>query len=453
MFKKILIANRGEIALRIISACRELGIRTVAVYSEADRDALHVRFADEDVCIGPAPSSASYLNISAIVSAAEITEADAIHPGYGFLSENAYFAEILQDCHITFIGPTPDTIRRMGDKSVARQTVAAAGVATVPGSPGPVGSLEEALEFAGKVGYPVILKASAGGGGRGMRVGRDERELQEAFETARTEAEKAFGNAEVYLERYVEDPRHIEFQVFGDRHGNLAHMGERECSIQRRHQKLIEEAPSPALDDDLRARMGEAALRAARAVNYQNAGTVEFLLDRGGRFYFMEMNTRLQVEHPVSEEVTGIDLVRTQLRLAMGEPLPAEGIAPTHGHAIEFRINAEDPSRGFLPSPGPLRRFRPPLGRGVRVDTHAYEGYTVPPTYDSLVAKLIVSDDTRSLALGRAAQALAEFEVEGVSTTLPLFREMVESEPTFRAGVYTTAYLEEAAGRLSSLTL
>ena len=302
MFKKILVANRGEIALRIISACRELGIRTVAIYSEADRDALHVRFADEDVCIGPAPSSASYLNISAIVSAAEITEADAIHPGYGFLSENAYFAEILQDCHITFIGPSPEAIRKMGDKSVARQTVTAAGVPTVPGSPGAVADLDEALSFAKKVGYPVILKASAGGGGRGMRVGRDEKELTDAWETARAEAEKAFGNAEVYLEKYVEEPRHIEFQIFGDRHGNLTHMGERECSIQRRHQKLIEEAPSTALDEDLRRKMGEAAVRAARSVGYVNAGTVEFLLDRGGRFYFMEMNTRLQVEHPVTEE-------------------------------------------------------------------------------------------------------------------------------------------------------
>jgi acetyl-CoA carboxylase biotin carboxylase subunit len=444
MFKKILIANRGEIALRIISACRELGIRTVAVYSEADRDALHVRFADEDVCIGPAPSSASYLNISAIVSAAEITEADAIHPGYGFLSENAYFAEILQDCHITFIGPTPDTIRRMGDKSVARQTVAAAGVATVPGSPGPVGSLEEALEFAGKVGYPVILKASAGGGGRGMRVGRDERELQEAFETARTEAEKAFGNAEVYLERYVEDPRHIEFQVFGDRHGNLGHMGERECSIQRRHQKLIEEAPSPALDDDLRARMGEAALRAARAVNYQNAGTVEFLLDRGGRFYFMEMNTRLQVEHPVTEEVTGIDMVKEQIAVAAGERLSFAGQSLTpRGHAIEFRINAEDPVR-FTPSPGRIAAFHSPGGPGVRVDTAAYQGYVIPPHYDSLIAKLIVSGRDRAEAISRGRRALDLFVVEGVQTTIPMHRRILD-EADFLDGRLSTRFMERFA--------
>ncbi len=444
MFKKILIANRGEIALRIISACRELGIRTVAVYSEADRDALHVRFADEDVCIGPAPSSASYLNISAIVSAAEITEADAIHPGYGFLSENAYFAEILQDCHITFIGPTPDTIRRMGDKSVARQTVAAAGVATVPGSPGPVENLEEALSFAGKVGYPVILKASAGGGGRGMRVGRDERELQEAFETARAEAEKAFGNAEVYLEKYVEDPRHVEFQIFGDRHGNLGHMGERECSIQRRHQKLIEEAPSTALDDDLRERMGEAAVRAARSVNYQNAGTVEFLLDRGGRFYFMEMNTRLQVEHPVTEEVTGIDMVKEQIAVAAGERLTFAGQSLTpRGHAIEFRINAEDPER-FTPSPGRIAAFHPPGGPGVRVDTAAYQGYVIPPHYDSLIAKLIVSGRDRAEAISRGRRALDLFVVEGIQTTIPMHRRILD-EPDFLDGRLSTRFMERFA--------
>ncbi|HTO75558.1 MAG TPA: acetyl-CoA carboxylase biotin carboxylase subunit [Thermoanaerobaculia bacterium] len=444
MFKKILIANRGEIALRIISACRELGIRTVAVYSEADRDALHVRFADEDVCIGPAPSSASYLNISAIVSAAEITEADAIHPGYGFLSENAYFAEILQDCHITFIGPTPDTIRRMGDKSVARQTVAAAGVATVPGSPGPVENIDEALSFAGKVGYPVILKASAGGGGRGMRVGRDERELQEAFETARAEAEKAFGNAEVYLEKYVEEPRHIEFQIFGDRHGNLGHMGERECSIQRRHQKLIEEAPSPALDDDLRTRMGEAAVRAARSVNYQNAGTVEFLLDRSGRFYFMEMNTRLQVEHPVTEEVTGIDMVKEQIAVAAGERLTFAGQSLTpRGHAIEFRINAEDPER-FTPSPGRIVAFHPPGGPGVRVDTAAYQGYVIPPHYDSLIAKLIVSGRDRAEAISRGRRALDLFVVEGIQTTIPMHRRILD-EPDFLDGRLSTRFMERFA--------
>jgi len=444
MFKKILVANRGEIALRIISACRELGIRTVAVYSEADRDALHVRFADEDVCIGPAPSSASYLNISAIVSAAEITEADAIHPGYGFLSENAYFAEILQDCHIAFIGPSPDAIRKMGDKSVARQTVTAAGVPIVPGSPGAVADLDEALGFARKVGYPVILKASAGGGGRGMRVAREDRELTEAWDTARAEAEKAFGNAEVYLEKYVEEPRHIEFQIFGDRHGNLAHMGERECSIQRRHQKLIEEAPSTALDAALRSEMGEAALRSARAVGYVNAGTVEFLLDRSGRFYFMEMNTRLQVEHPVTEEVTGIDMVKEQIAVAAGERLSFAGspLAP-RGHAIEFRINAEDPVR-FTPSPGRITSFHPPGGPGVRVDTAVYQGYLIPPHYDSLVAKLIVSGRDRSEAISRGRRALDLFVVEGVQTTIPIHRRILE-EPDFVDGRLSTRFMERFA--------
>ena len=444
MFKKILIANRGEIALRIISACRELGIRTVAVYSEADRDALHVRFADEDVCIGPAPSSASYLNISAIVSAAEITEAEAIHPGYGFLSENAYFAEILQDCNITFIGPSPEAIRKMGDKSLARQTVASAGVPTVPGSPGPVESLDEALAFARKVGYPAILKASAGGGGRGMRVARDERELAEGWDTARAEAEKAFGNAEVYLEKYVEDPRHIEFQIFGDRHGNLTQMGERECSIQRRHQKLIEEAPSAALDDELRRAMGEAAIRAARTVGYVNAGTVEFLLDRSGRFYFMEMNTRLQVEHPVTEEVTGVDMVKEQIAVAAGERLSFEGRAlSARGHAIEFRINAEDPVR-FTPSPGRIASFHPPGGPGVRVDTAAYQGYVIPPNYDSLIAKLVVAGRDRAEAISRGRRALDLFVVEGIQTTIPMHRRILE-EPDFLDGRLSTRFMERFA--------
>jgi acetyl-CoA carboxylase, biotin carboxylase subunit len=444
MFKKILIANRGEIALRIISACRELGIRTVAVYSEADRDALHVRFADEDVCIGPYPSAASYLNISAIVSAAEISEADAIHPGYGFLSENAYFAEILQDCNITFIGPSPDAIRKMGDKALARQTVAAAGVHTVPGSPGPIGSVDEALSFAKKVGYPVILKASAGGGGRGMRIGRDEREVAEAYETARAEAEKAFGNAELYLEKFVEEPRHIEFQVFGDRHGNICHMGERECSIQRRHQKLIEEAPSTALDESLRSKMGEAAVRAARSVGYINAGTVEFLLDRSGHFYFIEMNTRLQVEHPVTEEVTGVDMVKEQIAVAAGERLSFAGktLAP-RGHAIEFRINAEDPVR-FTPSPGRIAAFHPPGGLGVRVDTAAYQGYVIPPHYDSLIAKLIVTGRDRAEAISRGKRALDLFVVEGVKTTIPMHRRILE-EPDFVDGRLSTRFMDRFA--------
>ncbi len=445
MFKKILIANRGEIALRVISACRELGIRTVAIYSEADREALHVRYADEDVCVGPYPSAASYLNISSIVSAAEITEADAIHPGYGFLSENAYFAEILQDCHITFIGPSPDAIRKMGDKSLARRTVAAVGVPTVPGSPGPVESVDDAVAFARKAGYPVILKASAGGGGRGMRVARDERELSGAFETARNEAEKAFGNAEVYLEKYIENPRHIEFQVFGDSRGTLRHLGERECSIQRRHQKLIEEAPSAVLDEGLRKRMGEAAIAAARAVSYTNAGTVEFLLDEDGKFYFMEMNTRLQVEHPITEEVTSLDLVKEQIAVAAGAPLSFgdHDMAP-RGHAIEFRVNAEDPVT-FKPSPGRIASFHPPGGLGVRVDTAAYQGYLIPPHYDSLIAKLIVWGRDREEAIGRGRRALDFFVIEGIKTTIPLHRRILD-DPDFIAGRLSTHFMERFSG-------
>jgi acetyl-CoA carboxylase biotin carboxylase subunit len=444
MFKKILVANRGEIALRIISACRELGIRTVAVYSEADRDALHVRFADEDVCIGPYPSAASYLNISAIVSAAEITEADAIHPGYGFLAENAYFAEILQDCHIAFIGPSPEAVRKMGDKSLARRTVAAAGVPTVPGSPGPVETLDEALAFAKKAGYPVILKASAGGGGRGMRIARDERELSSAFDTARAEAETAFGNAEVYLEKYLEEPRHVEFQVFGDNHGNLRHIGERECSIQRRHQKLIEEAPSPALDPSLRLRMGEAAVAAARSVSYTNAGTIEFLLDGQGRFYMMEMNTRLQVEHPVTEEVTGVDIVKEQIAVAAGEPLSfGTRVLSPRGHAIEFRINAEDPVT-FKPSPGRITTFHVPGGLGVRVDTAAYQGYVIPPYYDSLIAKLIVSGRNRLEAIARGRRALDLFVIEGIKTTIPMHRKILD-DPDFVEGRLSTRFMERYA--------
>ena len=445
MFKKILIANRGEIALRVISACRELGIRTVAIYSEADREALHVRYADEDVCVGPYPSAASYLNISSIVSAAEITEADAIHPGYGFLSENAYFAEILQDCHITFIGPSPDAIRKMGDKSLARRTVAAVGVPTVPGSPGPVESVDDAVAFARKAGYPVILKASAGGGGRGMRVARDERELAGAFETARNEAEKAFGNAEVYLEKYIENPRHIEFQVFGDSRGTLRHLGERECSIQRRHQKLIEEAPSAVLEEGLRKRMGEAAIAAARAVNYTNAGTVEFLLDEDGKFSFMEMNTRLQVEHPITEEVTSLDLVKEQIAVAAGAPLSfGDGDTGPRGHAIEFRVNAEDPVT-FKPSPGRIASFHPPGGLGVRVDTAAYQGYLIPPHYDSLIAKLIVWGRDREEAIGRGRRALDFFVIEGIKTTIPLHRRILD-DPDFISGKLSTHFMERFSG-------
>ena len=444
MFKKILIANRGEIALRIISACRELDIKTVAIYSEADRDALHVRYADEDVCVGPYPSAASYLNISAIVSAAEITEADAIHPGYGFLSENAYFAEILQDCHIAFIGPSPDAMRRMGDKSLARRTVAAAGVPTVPGSPGPLESVDDAVAFARKAGYPVILKAAAGGGGRGMRVARDERELSNAYETARAEAEKAFANSDVYLEKYLDAPRHIEFQIFGDAQGNVQHLGERECSIQRRHQKLIEEAPSSVLTPDLRRRMGAAAVAAAKAVNYTNAGTIEFLLDAQDRFYFMEMNTRLQVEHPVTEEVTGVDMVKEQIAVAAGVPLSFAGreLVP-RGHAIEFRVNAEDPVT-FAPSPGRLTAFHPPGGMGVRVDTAAYQGYVIPPHYDSLIAKLIVSGRDREEAISRARRALDLFVIEGIKTSIPMHRRILD-DPDFREGRLSTRFMERFA--------
>jgi acetyl-CoA carboxylase biotin carboxylase subunit len=444
VFKKILIANRGEIALRIISACRELDIRTVAIYSEADRDALHVRYADEDVCVGPYPSAASYLNISAIVSAAEITEADAIHPGYGFLSENAYFAEILQDCHISFIGPSPDAMRKMGDKSLARRTVAAAGVPTVPGSPGPLESVDDALAFARKAGYPVILKAAAGGGGRGMRVARDERELSGAYETARAEADKAFGNSDVYLEKYLEAPRHVEFQIFGDSHGNVQHMGERECSIQRRHQKLIEEAPSTALTPELRRQMGAAAVAAAKAVNYTNAGTIEFLLDSQDRFYFMEMNTRLQVEHPVTEEVTGVDMVKEQIAVAAGEPLSFAGrqLVP-RGHAIEFRVNAEDPVT-FAPSPGRLTAFHPPGGMGVRVDTAAYQGYVIPPHYDSLIAKLVVRGRDRPEAIARARRALDLFVVEGIKTSIPMHRRILD-DPDFLVGRLSTRFMERFA--------
>jgi acetyl-CoA carboxylase biotin carboxylase subunit len=444
MFKKILIANRGEIALRIISACRELGVKTVAIYSEADRDALHVRYADEDVCVGPYPSSASYLNISSIVSAAEITEADAIHPGYGFLSENAYFAEILRDCNITFIGPSPEAIRKMGDKALARRTAAAAGVPTVPGSPGPVDSADDALGFARKAGYPIILKASAGGGGRGMRVAHDERELAGAWETARAEAEKAFGSAEVYLEKYLQGPRHVEFQIFGDHHGNIRHLGERECSIQRRHQKLVEESPSTALDDRLRREMGDAAIKVARAVNYTNAGTIEFLLDADGRFFFMEMNTRLQVEHPVTEEVMSIDMVKEQIAVAAGAPLSfLDRDMKPRGHAIEFRVNAEDPVT-FAPSPGRITAFHPPGGLGVRVDTAAYQGYVIPPYYDSMIAKLIVSGRNRDEAISRGRRALDLFVIEGIKTTIPMHRRILDEED-FQRGRLSTSFMERFA--------
>ncbi|HEX7878686.1 MAG TPA: acetyl-CoA carboxylase biotin carboxylase subunit, partial [Candidatus Eisenbacteria bacterium] len=407
MFKKILIANRGEIALRVIRACRDLGIQTVAVYSEADRDSIHVRLADESVCIGPALSRDSYLNIPRIISAAEITAAEAIHPGYGFLSENPQFAEVVESCGLTFIGPTSEQIRRMGDKSMARQTMVAAGVPVVPGSAGPVRTPEEALEAAEVTGYPLIIKALAGGGGRGMRVVEAEDELVDRFNTARAEAQAAFNNGDVYIERYLRQPRHVEIQLLGDRHGNCVSLFERDCSVQRRHQKLIEESPSPAVDPLLRKAMGDAALVGARAINYVGAGTMEFLLDSDGRFYFMEMNTRLQVEHPVTEIVTGLDLVREQIRVAAGDPLSfRQDDLELKGWAIECRVNAEDVAHDFRPSPGRIDYLHFPGGPGVRVDSHIYAGYRVPPNYDSLIAKIITWGDTREEALARMRRSL-----------------------------------------------
>ncbi|HEX9800372.1 MAG TPA: acetyl-CoA carboxylase biotin carboxylase subunit [Thermoanaerobaculia bacterium] len=445
MFRKLLIANRGEIALRVIQACRELGIPTVAVFSTADRESLHVTYADEEVCIGPPPSAQSYLNVSSILSAAEITGADAVHPGYGFLAENAQFAEVLGECNLTWIGPPPNVIRLMGDKAKARQTAVEAGVPVLPGSGEPLTSREEAVRLAADVGYPVILKASAGGGGRGMRIARTPAELERAFETASSEAEKAFGDGAIYLEKYLEEPRHIEFQVLGDRHGNIVHLGERECSIQRRHQKLIEEAPSPAMTPELRERMGEASERLCRHVGYINAGTIEYLLDRDGSFFFMEMNTRIQVEHPVTEMVTGVDLVKEQIAIAAGEPLRVRAGLQPRGHAIECRINAEDP-RTFAPSPGRLTTFHVPGGPGVRVDTHGYEDYVVPPHYDSLVAKLIAHGANRDEAIARMQRALDFFVVEGIRTSIPLHKEILR-DPVFRSGRLSTRFLEGMTAR------
>jgi acetyl-CoA carboxylase, biotin carboxylase subunit len=438
---KVLIANRGEIALRIILACKEMGLKTVAVHSEADRDALHVRYADDDVCIGPAASRQSYLSISSIIAAAEITGADAIHPGYGFLAENEHFAEIATECGLTFIGPTPSAIRLMGDKAKARETAKSIGVPILPGSDGPVRTYSDAVEVAQAIGYPVILKASAGGGGRGLRVCGSEGDLQRAFDTARSEAERAFGSADVYIEKYLEHPRHIEIQVFGDTHGRIVSLGERECSIQRRHQKLIEESPSTAITHEVRKAMGDAAIRLCQAVSYVNAGTIEFLY-QDGEFYFMEMNTRIQVEHPVTEEVTGIDLVKEQIRVADGLPLLIpNGDFRLRGHAIEFRINAEDPVT-FAPHPGKIREFNVPGGPGVRVDTAAYRDYVVPPHYDSLIAKLIVDGTNRQEAIARGRRALELFIVEGVKTSIPLHRAILD-DPRFIAGDLSTRFMEE----------
>jgi acetyl-CoA carboxylase, biotin carboxylase subunit len=440
-FKKILIANRGEIACRIIWTCKEMGIKTVAVHSDVDRDSLHVRYADEAACIGPAPSAQSYLNIPAIISAAEIFNVDAIHPGYGFLAESSYFAEICEACNIKFVGPPASTIQLMGDKVQARRAMKDAGVPILPGSLDPITSEDEALRLAREIGFPVIVKAAAGGGGRGMRIVRSEEELGPALETASTEAAAAFKDGSVYIERYLEEPRHIEIQVLADEHGQCIHLGERECSIQRRHQKLLEEAPSPVLSPELRKRMGDTAVAACKKLGYASAGTFEFLLDKNNQFYFMEMNTRIQVEHPVTEMVTLADIVRNQIRIAEGEPLGyTEDDLLIVGHAIECRINAENPET-FAPSPGLITAFNLPGGPGVRVDTYVYSGYQVPPFYDSLIAKVIVHARTRELAIARMKRALEAMVIEGIKTTIPLHLKIMD-DPKFRAGEISTNFME-----------
>ena len=441
-FRKILIANRGEIACRIIWTCKEMGIRTVAVHSTADKDALHVKYADEAVCIGPAPSAESYLSIPSIISAAEITNVDAIHPGYGFLAESERFAKVCEDCNIKFIGPRPHVIGMMGDKVEARRTMAAAGVPILPGSPEPIETAEEAIALAKEIGFPVIIKAAAGGGGRGMRIVREEADLASNLELAQTEALAAFKNGSVYIERYIERPRHIEIQVLADEYGNVIHLGERECSIQRRHQKLLEEAPSPVITPEQRAAMGAVAVKACQEIGYSSAGTFEFLLDEDGSFYFMEMNTRIQVEHPVTEMVTLADIVRNQIRIAEGETLGAtQDDVQIVGHSIECRINAEDPVK-FTPSPGRITALNIPGGPGVRVDTAIYPGYVVPPYYDSMIAKLIVHARTRELAIGRMRRALEVMVVEGIKTTIPLHLKIMNDE-NFQKGNFSTKFMEE----------
>ncbi len=441
MFKKILIANRGEIALRVIRTCKEMGIQSVAVYSTADADSLPVRFADEAVCIGPPPGTDSYLNIPRILAAAEITDADAIHPGYGFLAENADFAEICTGSGFTFIGPSAEMIRKMGDKAVAKETVRKAGVPTVPGSDGVVESIEAARRVAAEIGYPVLFKAAAGGGGKGMRIVRSEDEIEEAWQAVKREAKAAFGNDDIYLEKFIENPRHIEIQIVGDKYGTVLHLSERDCSIQRRHQKLVEESPSPFVDPELREKMGQAAIRAAEAVGYENAGTVEFIVDDQKNFYFMEMNNRIQVEHPVTEEVINYDLIKEQILVAAGVPISGKNHYPRL-HAIECRINAEDPFNDFRPSPGKIEVLHLPGGHGVRVDTHIYAGYTVPPYYDSMVAKLIVTGRTRKEAIIRMRRALDEFILEGIKTTIPLHRQIM-THPDFVEGNVTTRFMED----------
>ncbi|MGG4453015.1 acetyl-CoA carboxylase biotin carboxylase subunit [Brevibacillus porteri] len=442
MFQKVLIANRGEIAVRIIRACRELGIRTVAVYSEADREALHVKLADEAYCIGPKASKESYLNIANIMSVATKVGADAIHPGYGFLAENADFAEICTACNITFIGPDPEAIVKMGDKSTAKDTMKTAGVPIVPGTEGLIEDVDDAVVTANEIGYPVMVKATAGGGGRGMRVAVNDEDLEKAIRQAQNEAKTAFGNPGVYLEKFVEGPRHVEIQIMADKHGNAVFLGERDCSIQRRHQKLIEEAPSPALSEELRRQMGEAAVAAAKAVSYHGAGTVEFLLDKHGQFYFMEMNTRIQVEHPVTELVTGFDLIKEQLTVAAGQPLSfTQEDIQMDGWSIECRINAENPAKNFMPSPGRITEYLAPGGFGVRVDSAAYAGYSIPPYYDSMIAKLIVWGKDRNEAIDRMKRALSEFVVEGITTTIPFHLKVLEHE-VFVSGNFDTKFLE-----------
>ncbi|MBM3318193.1 MAG: acetyl-CoA carboxylase biotin carboxylase subunit [Candidatus Eisenbacteria bacterium] len=448
MFRKILVANRGEIAVRVIRAAHELGIATVAAYSDADRESLAVKLADEAICIGPAPSKSSYLNISSIISACQIADADALHPGYGFLSENHRFAEACGETGIVFIGPPAEAIRCMGDKSAAKAAMRAAGVPVTPGSEGVVGSVDEALAVAADLGYPVLLKAREGGGGKGMRVVAEPEGLASAFEMASAEALASFGNADLYLEKYILRPRHIEIQLAGDAAGRVVHFGERDCSVQRRHQKLVEEAPSPAMTEALRRELGEAAVRGAAGIGYRSLGTMEFLLDAEGHAYFMEMNTRLQVEHGVTEEVTGIDLVKLQILLALGHGLPMrQEEIRLSGHAIECRINAEDPLRDFRPSPGEVTYFYPPGGPGVRVDTHVYPGYVIPPFYDSLLAKIIATERTRDAALARMRRALDELVVEGVATTAPFHRQVLE-DPVFRGGAYDTGLAEQVVAAL-----